>query len=266
MMSYWFVFCGEDILLEKSDSGTFTIPFRETPPTDLCGHTHILNVSPMDDGNAVKTYSVDNISFDTSKYAMCGLRQSYYKLSEPLYQKAGKCYELTYWDGNTRFCGVCGATMTMNTDISKVCTRCGKEIWPQLSTAIIVLINKGDDLLLVRANNFKGNFFGLIAGFVETGETLEEAVTREVMEETSLTIKNIRYYSSQPWPYPCGLMVGFYAEYESGEIRLQETELRTGGWFNKNNLPQIPEKLSLARRLIDHWLETHNNNEMRGTI
>ena len=96
-----------------------------------------------------------------------------------------------------------------------------------------------------------------MAGFVETGETLEEAVIREVKEETGLKIKNIRYHSSQPWPYPSGLMVGFYAEYESGEITLQRSELRNGGWFNKNNLPRIPEKLSIARQLIDNWLKQH---------
>ena len=123
--------------------------------------------------------------------------------------------------------------------------------------AIIVLVNRGDDLLLVHANNFKYEFYGLVAGFVETGETLEEAVIREVKEETGLKIKNIRYYSSQPWPYPSGLMVGFYAEYESGEITLQRSELRNGGWFNKNSLPRIPEKLSIARQLIDNWLKQH---------
>ena len=145
--------------------------------------------------------------------------------------------------------------MEMDTDISKRCPNCGKTVWPQLATAIIVLINRGDDLLLVHARNFKTDFYGCIAGFVETGESLEEAVRREVMEETQLKIKNLRYFKSQPWPYPCGLMVGFFAEYESGELKLQDEELSRGGWFNKNSLPTIPEKLSLARMLIDDWLE-----------
>ena len=118
-------------------------------------------------------------------------------------------------------------------------------------------MSRGDELLLVHAHNFKYDFYGLVAGFVETGETLEEAVTREVKEETGLKIKNIRYYASQPWPYPSGLMAGFYAEYESGEVTLQYSELKSGGWFNKNNLPRIPEKLSIARQLIDNWLEQH---------
>ena len=169
--------------------------------------------------------------------------------------KAGKGRELLYWDSNTRFCGACGAPMGMHTDISKKCTSCGKEVWPQLATAIIVLISRGDEVMLVHDKNFKKPFYGLIAGFVDTGETLEEAVMREVKEETSLTIKNIRYYASQPWPYPCGLMVGYYAEYESGDIKLQQSELAYGGWFNRHNLTTIPEKLRLDRMLIDHWLE-----------
>lgn len=107
----------------------------------------------------------------------------------------------------------------------------------------------------MHARNFKTDFYGCIAGFVETGESLEEAVRREVMEETQLTIKNLRYFKSQPWPYPCGLMVGFFAEYERGELKLQDEELSRGGWFNKHSLPTIPEKLSLARMLIDDWLE-----------
>ena len=145
--------------------------------------------------------------------------------------------------------------MQMHTTISKRCTQCGKEVWPQLATAVIVLIHRGDEVLLVHAKNFKTDFYGLVAGFVETGETLEEAVHREVMEETGIKIKNVTYFSSQPWPYPSGLMVGFNADYVSGELRLQRSELSKGGWFSKNNLPTIPEKLSIARMLIDAWLE-----------
>ena len=128
-------------------------------------------------------------------------------------------------------------------------------MWPQLATAVIVLIHRGDEVLLVHAKNFRTDFYGLVAGFVETGETLEEAVCREVSEEVGISIQNISYFASQPWPYPCGLMVGFYAEYAGGDIRLQRSELSSGGWFHKDHLPRIPEKLSIARMLIDNWLE-----------
>ena len=239
--TYYFVFCKEDLLLEKTADGNFTIPYEEEPPTEVKAWTHQMNITPMADGSPV--------------FEMIGLRQSYYKLSRPLYLKAGKCQELLYWDQNTKYCGVCGAPMRMDTDISKKCTQCGKEIWPQLATAVIVLIHKGDEVLLVRAKNFRRDFFGLVAGFVETGETLEEAVAREALEETGVKITNIRYFASQPWPYPCGLMVGFNADYVSGEIHLQKSEIAKGGWFRRDNLPEIPEKLSIARMLLDDWLK-----------
>ena len=255
MKTYYFVFCKEDLLLEKTSDGQYTIPLQEEPPTEVKPWTNVMNITPMGDGHEVKTYRIDAPVTDNERYEMCDLRQSYYKLERPLYLKAGKCQELLYWDQNTKYCGVCGAPMRMDTDISKKCTECGKEIWPQLATAVIVLIHKGDEVLLVRAKNFKRDFFGLVAGFVETGETLEEAVAREALEETGVTITNIRYFGSQPWPYPCGLMVGFNADYVAGEIHLQASEIAKGGWFRKDNLPNIPEKLSIARMLLDAWLE-----------
>ena len=135
------------------------------------------------------------------------------------------------------------------------CKECGKELWPSLATAIIVRVTRGDEILMVHAHTFRDRHYGLVAGFVETGETLEEAVVREVHEEVGLEITNVRYFGSQPWPYPCGLMVGFNADYVSGEIKLQEEEIAKGGWFHRNHLPEIPEKLSIARMLIDDWLK-----------
>lgn len=242
----YFVFCQSDIVLEKTPDG-YRIPTEM--PVEPKPWTTVMNV----DGE--KAYRIDQPLMDHPRYEMCGLRQSYYKLTDEEYGKAGKCHELLYWDQNTKFCGVCGGPMKFHTDISKRCEHCGKEVWPQLATAVIVLVRKGNEVLLVHANNFRTDFYGLVAGFVETGETLEEAVHREVMEETGLHIKNLRYFGSQPWPYPCGLMVGFTADYDSGKIHLQRSELSKGSWFDKDHLPHIPEKLSIARKLIDAWLE-----------
>lgn len=262
MKKYYFVFCKEYLLLEKqavstglSSEGGYTIPLQEDPPTEVKPWTHQMTITPMDDGTPVVTYRIDAPVTGDERYEMCSLRQSFYKLEKSLYLKAGKCQELLYWDQNTKYCGVCGAPMRMDTDISKKCPECGKEIWPQLATAVIVLIHKGDEVLLVRAKNFRTDFYGLVAGFVETGETLEEAVAREAFEETGVRINNIRYFASQPWPYPCGLMVGFNADYISGDIHLQSSEIAKGGWFRKDSLPTIPEKLSIARMLLDEWLE-----------
>ncbi len=253
MAAYWFIFCKTDLLLEKHGDGTYAIPYGDTPPIETKPWMTIHNITPFDDGSMVKSFRID-APVTTEGYEMCGLRASYYKIPYEHYLKAGKCQEILYWDFNTKYCGVCGAPMKLHTDISKRCTHCGKEVWPQLATAVIVLIHRGEEVLLVHAKNFRGDFYGLVAGFVETGETLEEAVIREVHEETGIEIANIRYFASQPWPYPCGLMVGFTADYVSGEIHLQRSELSAGRWFRKDNLPHIPEKLSIARKLIDAWL------------
>lgn len=214
---------------------------------------------------------------------MMGLRKSHAVLSPEEYQLASKAAELLYWDQNTKYCGVCGAPNKWMTDISKKCPECGKEWWPSPSTAIIVRVcrmrqsdnlqsdncNKGNaiqssncessncqisEVLLVRARNFRSNHYGLVAGFLETGESLEECVERELREEVGIRIKNLKYFGSQPWPYPFGLMVGFTADYADGEIRLQKEELTEGGWFTRDNMPPIPDKASIARRLIDDWL------------
>ena len=222
-MKYWFVFKEDNVLLERLPNGSFTIPQADTPPIENAAEAHVLRVSSMADGTEVRAVSVNTFA-DNPRYEFCGLRASYYKLPLPFYLKAGKCRELLYWDKNTRYCGACGAPM-----------------------------RRGDEVLLVHARNFKGDFYGLVAGFVETGETLEEAVHREVMEETGLRIRNLRYFGSQPWPYPSGLMVGFNADYAGGDIHLQREELSRGAWFKKDNLPTIPEKLS-ARKILDDWL------------
>lgn len=267
----WFVFCKTDIMLEKLDDGTYTIPFCSECPVALKPWMTIHNITPMEDGTVVKTVRIPSPVTDNPKYEMMGLRPSYNVLPNTLYLKAGKCQEILYWDEQTKFCGVCGAPMKLHTDISKRCTQCGKEIWPLLGTAVIGLIHKRTDhpsnntgreeILLVRAKNFRGDYYGLVAGFVETGETLEEALQREVMEETGLSITNIKYYGSQPWPYPCGLMIGFNADYVSGEIKVQESEISNAGWFNIDNMPSIPGKMSIARQLIDYWSSSQKHNK-----
>ena len=187
-------------------------------------------------------------------YVWMDLRESYHHLPERTYIKAGKASELLYFDYQHRFCGICGGPMEWASAISKRCTRCGEELWPKLSTAIIVLVRKGEEALLVKAKNFRRDYYGLVAGFVETGETLEECVAREVFEETGLKVANIRYFASQPWPYPMGLMIGFQADYVGGDIVLRDGELRDAAFFTRDTIPAIPGKMSMARMLIDDWL------------
>ena len=190
----------------------------------------------------------------SGEYMWVDLRESFHLLSAEDYRLAGKASELLYFDRQQQYCGLCGAPMEWASSISKRCTCCGQEIWPKLSTAIIVLIHRGEEALLVKAKNFRRDYYGLVAGFVETGESLEECVCREVFEETGLRVANVRYFGSQPWPYPMGLMVGFHADYVEGDIALLDGELRDAAFFTRDAIPAIPGKMSMARMLIDDWL------------
>lgn len=259
--TYWFVFCKGELMLKINNDGNLRnnqVPFGADPPLKYGVDELSVQELPDIDGHLCRAYSILEKP-DLSGFCFVGLRESYKLLPRHIYDMAAKASELLYWDSNTRFCGCCGAPTVRNTVISKVCTSCGKEIWPQVSPAIIVRIRRVQGgrewILLVHARNFKRNFYGLVAGFLETGETLEQCVEREVMEETSLKIKNIKYFGSQPWPYPCGVMIGFTADYDGGELHLQDEELSSGGWFTLQNLPEIPDKISIARRLIDDWIE-----------
>lgn len=254
----WFVFHKDQLLLQNG-----ALPTGSVPPMPLLEGKHI-HVLPDLDGKECRAFHLNEMpvlpTAESEKEGkeFVSLRSSYDFLPLSHYLMAGKAEELLHFDETVRFCSVCGAPMQMHTTISKRCTACGREVWPSIATAIIVRITRGDEVLLVRARNFKGNYYGLVAGFLETGETLEECVRREVREETSLEIKNIRYFANQPWPYPSGQMVGFTAEYESGTLRLQDEELSTAAFFHYDNLPAIPHKLSMARMLIDDWLERYS--------
>lgn len=234
-------------------------------PPDGCQYTvlsdcEVFHLKTEEGEECVAAY-VQEESFPGLK--LWDLREAYSVMPRRLHILAGKAAELLYWDAHSRYCSKCGAPMERYTEISKVCTACGEEVWPQLQTAAIVLIEHDGKVLLVRARNFRKPFHGLVAGFVETGESLEECVRREVREETGLEIQNLRYFASQPWPYPIGLMVGFRADYESGTLRLQEEELIHADWYTADNLPEIPSLPSLARKLIDVWVE---EQEEKGNV
>lgn len=246
----YFCFCQGDVLLTKEHNIPLDVSTLNLRPWNYVTKFVWTN----EDCQVVR---LDSPVTD-EHFVMIPLRKSFDLLSLLDYQLAGKCAELLYWDQNSKFCGCCGAPMKWQTEISKQCTNCGKELWPQLQTAIIVRISRGkgqdEEILMVHGRNFKGNYYGLVAGFVETGETLEEAVRREVKEEVGIDIEDIRYFGSQPWPYPCGLMVGFTAHYVAGELNLQKSEIAAGGWFKRNSMPDYPGPVSIAGQLIREWL------------
>ena len=131
--------------------------------------------------------------------------------------------------------------------------------YPRISPAVIVAVVRDKRILLARSTRFTSSFHSVLAGFVETGETLEDAVRREIFEEVGIQVRNIRYFGSQPWPFPDSLMVAFTAEYAGGEITLDDNEIVTADWYSAAELPRVPGKISIARRLIDWFTETYSN-------
>lgn len=158
---------------------------------------------------------------------------------------------LTEWRKNCRFCGCCGQPMKDHQTLTaRYCSACGHLTFPRIEPCIIVLVSKGDEILLARHVQRNQNIYACIAGFMEAGETAEQAVEREIMEETGLTVRNIQYFGSQSWPFPAQLMLAFTAEYESGELKLQEDELSDAQWFRRDACPASPRPGSIAYRLI----------------
>ena len=227
--SYLFIFQDDAILLFH-DKGQYRIPYL---PMDAFSIDNWLEVSTTIDNKKSFTAAVDNTFPVPKDFTFFKLRTSFRFLTSEEYKAAGKAYQIIYWDKNSRFCPVCGTSTQLATPICKRCPACGKEMEK------VYRDPRGEwsfrDLQIMKDLGYK-------------------TTLNAFMEETGLEIKNLRYWGNQPWPYPSGLMLGFTAEYAGGNIKLQDDELSAGAFYSKDNLPEIPEKLSLARKLIDWWL------------
>jgi NAD+ diphosphatase len=186
---------------------------------------------------------------------LVGGRSLFRQVDEVVLGVAGRALAIAEWDINHRFCGRCATpTELVPGERARRCPSCRMPFYPRISPAVIVLVTRGDSMLLARAPTFPDPFFSTLAGFVEPGESLEETVHREVKEEVGIELKNVRYFGSQPWPFGRSLMVGYTAEYAGGELHVDEKEIAEAGWFTADNLPRIPPRLSIARHLIDSFL------------
>jgi len=179
------------------------------------------------------------------------LRSAMMQFPEPLMLLAGRAAQVLEWDRAHRHCGVCGTpTARHGTDRARVCPSCGHVAYPRLSPAMMALVWRGQELLLARSPQYSPGMYSALAGFVEPGESIEDCVVREVAEEVGVTVKNLRYYGSQSWPFPHSLMVAFTAEWDSGEIVPQPEEIEHAAWFGVDALPGIPPRFSIAGHLI----------------
>jgi NAD+ diphosphatase len=251
--SWWFAFQGNNLLVYLEDSSV-RIPCEED--FSRLGIT-IIRQHYLGLLEGRPCYSVE-LTEDTKLpegMAFQGLRQLFNRLEEDLFWIAGRAVQIVDWDRTHQFCGKCGSRMiTRSRERAKECPQCGLVNYPRLSPAIIVLVERDSQILLARSHRFPPGMYSVIAGFVDPGETLEEAVVREVKEETGIDVKDIQYFGSQPWPFPHSLMIAFTAVYAGGEIVIEDEEIEAAGWFTADNLPALPNKISIARKLIDWFL------------
>ena len=181
-----------------------------------------------------------------------GLRSLFLKIPDALLALAGRAFQIVEWDRSHRFCGRCGAATEDKADErAKRCPACGHVVYPRVSPAMMVLVTRGRELLLARANRFPQAMFSALAGFVEPGESIEDCIHREVREEVGIEVDHLRYFASQSWPFPHSLMIAFNAEYASGEARPCDPEIAEVKWFSLDALPQLPGPVSISRHLID---------------
>ena len=254
MNDFYFVFKQDDLLV-CLENDTINVPQNNQLNIDI---TEKFLFHKDEEGNFYLLEDIDSDLVPTgySYHNMRELRQYHGQL---IHKMASRGYQLYNWRRKHRFCGNCGHTFqAMKADRSLSCSNCGNLLFPQTSNAVITAILKEGKILLGHNKNFPDGLYSLIAGFVEMGESFEEAVHREIYEEVGIRVKNVRYFDNQEWPYPNSTMIGFFADYDSGEITVDGEEILDAGWYTPENFPILPGEVSIARRMIDHYRKSHD--------
>ena len=249
------LFNGRDVLLFTKD-GVNRLPLADEACSLLPKDAMLMAVGVVDGAVCCGTSVKLEDATIPSGMSVMPTRIAFAESSVDIMNAVSRVREMTNWRRQHRFCGGCGTPMSFSdTDLALVCPQCGERYYPQIAPAVIVAITRNNrkELLLAHNKRFTDRTFGLVAGFVEAGESVEQAVRREIMEETGITVKNIRYLSSQPWPFPNSLMLAFEAEWESGEAKPDGSELVELGWFTKETLPTIPAPGSIAHKVITQF-------------
>lgn len=252
----WFVFRGHDLIVRDPDDGAFVeIPVARQL-SDVGFDPIRSQVLGHFDGRPVCSAEIDVAAELPPGFVAYSLRRLFGRMEQAVFDVAGTAYQVQYWDKTHQVCGACASVLEYRPrSRSKVCTKCQIDYFPKVAPAMIVLVEDGDTLLMARHSRLPPGMYALVAGFLEPGETLEECVAREVMEETGIEVDDIRYFASQPWPFPHQIMVAFFARKSGGELRVDTEELEDARFFHRNALPMLPPPISVARKLIDAWLE-----------
>ena len=242
------VFCGDTVLVREADL-RLHLDLLSHPLAQDCRFEPV----GLLDNQYVRATWLSAGSAPAAGHQWRKLRTLFGEIDEGLLAITGRAFQIVEWARTHRFCGACACpTVAMAGERCVRCPQCGHQAYPRISPAMMVLIQRGDSILLARHLNSPTGFFTALAGFVEAGESLEEAIHREVLEEVGLRVRDITYFGSQPWPFPHSLMVAFTAQYAGGEIVVDTTEIAQAGWFGPNDVlpPMPPLGLSIAGHLI----------------
>ena len=214
-------------------------------------------------GEACYAVSLDPLADLPAEFEVSDLKMLLTRLPESWFQLLGLAQQILTWDHNHQFCGACGhQTHFHPAERAKICPDCGITSYPRLSPCIITLVTHEDKVLLGRSSKFIPDLYSTLAGFIEPGETVEQAVHREVREEVGVQLGKLEYIKSQPWPFPHALMLGFIADYHQGEIHLEDEELEDAQWWHIDNLPLIPPEGTISRALIDFHIARYKREKL----
>ncbi|MFO1352691.1 MAG: NAD(+) diphosphatase [Gammaproteobacteria bacterium] len=247
------MFAGERLLV-ATDAETFAIPLGHDWPFPELAPVRRLYMGEHAGQSCYALEIADSAALPTG-LTIKGLRELWGRLDDALIGLAGQAIQLIEWDRTHRFCGRCATPMTLRTnERAKHCPACGLSSYPRIAPAVMVRIVRDGEILLARSPRFPPGRYSVLAGFVDPGESLEQTVHREVMEEVGLTVTHLRYIASQSWPFPHSLMIAFGADYAGGEITIDGEEIEDAGWYRPDNLPDLPTTMSISRFLIDDYL------------
>ena len=245
---YWLLRCGNEIFTTSDPDRGNVFPFSRAS-----GFGDPAKALRVGNWQGQACYAAE---IDTPPENMAGeltpVRALFNLAGTEAFLLAARATQLLDWQKNHHYCGRCSTQTAMKPDeYVMVCPSCGLLAYPRISPVVMVLIRRGDEFLLARGPHFRPGVFSALAGFVEAGETLEQCAAREVREEVGVEITNLRYFKSQPWPFPDSLMIAFFADYAGGTITPDPSEIEEAGWFPRSALPLLPDPVSIARQLID---------------
>lgn len=251
---FYFLFCKDELLVKSVDNNAIIPSIKDLK------NLKFKNIQYLGSMNGQNCFcgEISNDDIIPKDMYFNNLRALSHQLPQDMFWISGRAIQMVNFNNDHKFCGRCGTlTQSLEGERAKKCFKCGLVNYPRISPAIIVAVVGNGKLLLAHNTNSPKDIYSVVAGFVEAGETFEECVSREVLEETGIVVKNIKYFGNQPWPFPNSLMIGFTCEYASGEIQVDGKEIGHAEWYSSTELPVTPKGISIATELIDWFTKNY---------